>query len=286
MPFTIELDGLQALVTGAGQGVGRAIGLALAQAGATVLVNDIDHARASAVVGEIQVQGGAAEACVFDVTDYDGVLASIAGRRVDVLVNNAGNAGVDGFNFAPFAESSPADWERYLQVNLYGVLHCTRAVLPGMIARERGRVITIISDAGRWGEPSMSAYSAAKAGAAGFTRAVAREVGRSGITVNNVALGTIEPSLPEDGGVGAVSTRAGAAPGDLGLSAVLSPVPDPSELTDEARARRQRQVARYIVRRLGQPDDVAGLVTFLASPLASWITGQTYPVNGGYTVNQ
>jgi NAD(P)-dependent dehydrogenase (short-subunit alcohol dehydrogenase family) len=259
VPFTIELEGRRALITGAGQGIGRGIAHALAQAGAVVVVNDFVPERAQAVVDEIRASGGAAEPAPFDVTDFDAVMAVVASvGPVDVLVNNAGNAGTDGFAFGAFADSQPADWDRYLDVNLYGVLHCTRAVLPGMIEGQYGRVITIISDAGRWGEPFMGAYAAAKAGAAGFSRAIAREVGRHGITVNNIALGTIDSSDP--------ATR-----------------PPP---TQEEAERRQKSLRAYIIRRPGHPDDVVGLVTLLASPLASWITGQTYPVNGGYTVNQ
>jgi 3-oxoacyl-[acyl-carrier protein] reductase len=136
-------------------------------------------------------------------------------------------------------------------------MHCTRAVLPGMIERAGGgRVVTIISDAGRFGDINMAAYAAAKAGAAGFSRSIAREVGRYGITVNNVALGTIRP-----------------------------PSADDSEAeTPEAYERLKKMMSPYIIRRRGEPEDVANLVTFLVSPLASWITGQTYPVNGGYTL--
>jgi NAD(P)-dependent dehydrogenase (short-subunit alcohol dehydrogenase family) len=259
VPFTIDLDGHRALITGAGQGIGRGIAHALARAGAGVVVNDFVAPRAESVVDEIRAQGGVAEAAAFDVTDYDAVIEAV-GRvgPVDVLVNNAGNAGTERFEFRAFAESEPADWDRYLDVNLHGVLHCTRAVLPGMIDRQYGRVVTIISDAGRWGEPYMGVYAAAKAGAAGFSRAIAREVGRHGITVNTVALGTIDSSDPE--------TRA--------------------PQSEEAAERLQWQLRGYIIRRPGRPDDVVGLVTLLASPLASWITGQTYPVNGGYTVNQ
>jgi NAD(P)-dependent dehydrogenase (short-subunit alcohol dehydrogenase family) len=259
MPFTIDLDGHRALVTGAGQGVGRAISQALARAGAEVVVNDFVAERAESVVKEICADGGSADPIAFDVTDYDAVQAAVSQLGgIDILINNAGNAGTEGFNFGPFAESEPADWDRYFGVNLFGVLHCTRAVLPTMIERQNGRVVTIVSDAGRWGEPYLGAYSAAKAGAAAFSRSLAREVGRDGITVNNVALGTIDSSDPE--------TRL--------------------PMSEEQAARHQKQLRLYIIRRLGRPDDVAGLVTYLASPMSSWITGQTYPVNGGYTVNQ
>ncbi len=259
MPFTIDLDGRLAVVTGAGQGVGRGVALALASAGATVAVNDVLPDRAETVAQEIRAIGGRALAAPFDVTDFDGAMSAVAGiGDVDVLVNNAGNAGADGFELAPFAQSAPADWGRYFDVNLFGVLHCTRAVLPGMIERQNGRIITIISDAGRWGEANLAAYAAAKAGAAGFNRAVAREVGRHGITMNCVALGTIE----------------------------AADAPSPGEMSPERRQRMERQLGSYILRRLGRPDDVAGLVVYLASPLASWMTGQIYPVNGGYTVNQ
>jgi 3-oxoacyl-[acyl-carrier protein] reductase len=255
--FNIDLSGSRALVTGGGQGVGRATCLALSAAGAAVLVNDYVAERAESVAGEVRELGGEADPTPFDVTDYDAVMANASDRGIDILVNNAGNAGVQGFNFGPFAESTPADWERYFGVNLYGVMHCARAVVPGMIERQRGRVITIVSDAGRWGEPGMAAYSAAKAGAAGFTRSLARDLGRHGITVNNIALGTIDT---------------------FGLS-------ERAMTPDEAERDRKR-MRPYIIRRPGRPEEVAALVTFLAGPQAAWITGQTYPVNGGYTVNQ
>jgi 3-oxoacyl-[acyl-carrier protein] reductase len=255
--FSIDLSGSRALVTGGGHGVGRATCLALASAGAAVVVNDYVAERAEEVAEEVRDEGGEAESAPFDVTDFDAVMANASDRGIDVLVNNAGNAGVHGFNFGPFAESTPADWDRYFGVNLFGVMHCSRAVVPGMIERGAGRVITIISDAARWGEPGMAAYSAAKAGAAGFSRSLARDLGRHGITVNNIALGTIDT---------------------FGMSE--------RERTPEEEERRKRQFRPYIIRRAGQPEEVAALVTFLAGPQAAWITGQTYPVNGGYTVNQ
>ena len=259
MAFTIGLDGRLALVTGAGQGVGRAIALTLASAGATVAVNDFVAARAESVVDAIRHAGGTAVSAVFDVSDFEGVSAAVDGLgRVDILVNNAGNAGSEQFDLGPFVGTDPADWTRYFGVNLFGVMHCARAVLPGMIERTDGRLVTIISDAARWGEPYMAPYAAAKAGAAGFSRAVAREVGRYGITVNCVALGSMDTA---------------ETPSDTGGS-------------PEQAARMEKQLRNYIIRRRGRPDDIAGLVTYLVSPLASWITGQTYPVNGGYTVNQ
>ncbi|HUZ09450.1 MAG TPA: SDR family oxidoreductase [Acidimicrobiales bacterium] len=259
MPFTIDLEGRLALVTGAGQGVGRAIALALASAGGAVAVNDFVPDRAESVAEEIRAAGGEAVPAPFDVSDFDAVMSAVERvGNVDILVNNAGNAGPEGFNFGPFAQTRPSDWARYFGVNLFGVMHCTRAALPGMIDRQDGRVVTIISDAARWGEPYMGAYAAAKAGAAGFSRSVAREVGRHGITANCVALGSIDPS---EG-------------------------PAEAEATPEEADRLHKQLRGYIIRRRGRPEDVSGLVTFLVSPLASWITGQTYPVNGGYTVNQ
>ena len=172
-------------MTGGGQGVGRAVCHAFAAAGAAVVVNDYFADRAAEVADAIVAAGGVAAACPFDVSDFAAVVRRARGRIrvIDVLVNNAGNSGVvDGdtrptVSMGDFAESEPAAWDRYFAVNLYGVLHCTRAVLPGMIERGDGRVITVISEAGRWGEPRMAAYAAAKAGAAGFTRALARRRG-------------------------------------------------------------------------------------------------------------
>ncbi|OAA25802.1 3-oxoacyl-(acyl-carrier protein) reductase [Frankia sp. EI5c] len=264
MSFTIDLSGRAAIVTGGGQGVGRASCLALAAAGARVVVNDFVADRAAAVAKEIEQAGGSATASPFDVSDYQAVTRAIGAEGIDILVNNAGNAGpaaVDGrgpsVSLGEFADTDPADWERYFAVNLYGVMNCTRAALPHMIGSGGGRIITIVSDAGRVGEPHMAPYAAAKAGAAGFTRAIAREVGRDGITVNNIALATVDT---------------------VGLAELARDSP-------EMRDRIERQLRRYIVPRLGQPDDVSGLVVFLASSAASWITGQTYPVNGGYSVN-
>jgi NAD(P)-dependent dehydrogenase (short-subunit alcohol dehydrogenase family) len=263
--FTIDLAGRRALVTGGGQGIGRATARALADAGASVVVNDVVAERADTVATEIRNGGGEADIAPFDVTDGHAVRAAIEGiGRVDVLVNNAGNAGAEGFApMVPFADTDPDSWDRYLRVNLYGVMYCTHASLPAMIARCEGRIVTIVSDAGRFGDAYLAPYAAAKAGAAGFCRSVAREVGRHGITVNCVSLGSIRTPATASG------PNEPRRPDDQD---------DPD---DEAR----RRLRRYIIRRYGEPADVAAMVTYLASPLASWITGQTYPVNGGYTLS-
>ena len=255
MTVSIDLSGRTALVTGAGQGVGAAVATLLAAAGARVAVNDLVAERADAQAQSLRDAGGDALAAPFDVTDLEMVTESVAGLgRVDLLVNNAGNAGGDSWpGMVAFVETTPADWEKFLRVNLYGVMNATRAALPGMIAGGWGRVVTIISDAARVGEPNMAVYAAAKAGAAGLTRSVANEVGRFGITANNIALGTMRTPLSEASWVGLDEREAAA------------------------------RLKGYAVRRPGLPDDVAALAGYLVSPAASWITGQTIPLNGGYS---
>lgn len=179
--------------------MGRGLALAFAGAGAHVLVNDLRAERSEQVVEEIRAAGGASSSVPFDVTDYGAVAGAVAEHGgVDILVNNAGNAGADGFgDRSRFADSDPADWDMFLRVNLYGVLHCTRAVLPSMIAGRWGRVLTIVSDAARTGDAGGAVYGAAKAGAAGLTRSLAIENGRFNITANNISLGTMRTPLTE-----------------------------------------------------------------------------------------
>lgn len=257
----LDLTGRVALVSGAGQGVGAKTAEYLAAQGASVIVNDYVLERAEEVAAGIQAAGGRAIALQADVTSFEAVAEMVARGSaelgpIDVLVNNAGNAGADpqGVSGKPFWEKDPAEWEPFLQVNLYGVLNCCRAVLPGMIeARNGGRLITIISDAGRVGEPGLEAYSAAKAGAAGLMRALARSVGRFEITANCVAIAT---------------TNTPAVQAMTGNEELM-----------------KRVLKNYIIRRVGEPSDIAAMVTFLASSSAGWTTGQTYPVNGGFSVN-
>ncbi len=258
MSVDFGLSGKRALITGAGQGVGEGIARLLAAAGAEVLVNDLFEERAQEVAGSIVAAGGSAAGAAFDVTDFDVVHEAFARiGQVDILVNNAGNAGADGWGgLASFVDTSPADWSKYLSVNLYGVMNCVHAALPGMIAAKWGRIVTIVSDASRVGEAQMAAYGAAKSGAAGFSRCVAHEVGRHGITVNNISLGTMRTPV----------------------SAGFWDSPDAA-----AKAQQKAMMANYLVRRPGDPDDVAWVIAMLASPRSAWVTGQTIPVNGGYS---
>jgi NAD(P)-dependent dehydrogenase (short-subunit alcohol dehydrogenase family) len=244
-----DLTGRVALVTGAGQGVGAGIARCLAERGATVAVNDVVTDRAAAGAAAIRSAGGRAVAAPFDVTDGATVAAGVAAIAaevgpVDVLVNNAGNAGTPGMVVTPFREMDPALWERFVAVNLFGPLHCTKAVLDGMCERGWGRVITIASEAGVAGTAlGISIYGAAKSGAIGFVRHLALEVAGTGVTVNAVA------------------------PGLMGVQEI---------------SERTRRLAGGIpVGRLGAPEDIGAACVYLASDEAAWVTGQTLNVNGG-----
>ena len=260
MDDILSLGGRVALVSGAGQGVGRQVALHLAAHDCGgVAVNDYHLDRAEAVAEEIRAAGGKAIAVQADVSDFEAVKAMVAKTAAElgpigVLVNNAGNLGANPPAEAakPFWETGPEVWNAAIGVNLYGVINCVSAVIPGMIARQAaGRIVTIISDAGRYGDSGMEVYGGAKAGAAGFTRGAARTLGRHGITANSVAI---------------AATR---------TPATVRMFSDPERM--------KRQFERYIIRRPGEPTDIANMVLFLASDASSWITGQTYPVNGGFS---
>jgi 3-oxoacyl-[acyl-carrier protein] reductase len=235
-----DLTGRVALVTGGGQNVGAGIAGMLAAQGATVAVNDIVAERAAAVAEEI---GGIA--APFDVTDLESVLDGVAaiGRPVDILVNNAGNGGAERMRPQPFREMDREAWEGPIRVNLYGVMHCAKAVVDGMCERGWGRVVTISSGAGTAGvNIGVSPYSAGKGAGIAFTRTLALEVARLGVTCNSLALG-------------------------------LMTNPDQSVTANLARA--------IPVGRTGVPDDIGAACVWLASDEASWVTGQTIQINGG-----
>jgi len=243
-----ELDQKVALVTGAGQNVGAGIARMLAAQGAAVAVNDVRAERAEEVAAAIREAGGRAVAVAFDVTDYDAVVAGVAAAEaalgpIDILVNNAGNGGEHGMRPTQFRDSDPASWRGPIDVNLYGVMHCSRAVINGMVERGRGRIITIASGAGTIGlNIGVSPYAGGKGGAIGFMRHLAVENARAGVTANTLAIGLMT-----------------------------------NESQDVTAA-----LARSIpVGRTGVPDDIAAACVYLASDEASWMTGQTIELNGG-----
>jgi 3-oxoacyl-[acyl-carrier protein] reductase len=239
-----DLTGRTALVTGAGQNVGAGIARMLGGQGAVVHVNDYVPERAEETVAQIIAAGGSAVAAPFDVTDLDAVKAAVAGiGAVDILVNNAGNGGAEGMKTTPFKDMAPEQWEGPIRVNLYGVLNCCHAVVNGMVDRGWGRIITISSGAGTNGVAiGVSPYSAGKGGGLSFTRTLALEVGKTGVTANTIALGLMQVKDPEVTG----------------------------------------HLARGIpVGRTGTPEDIGAAVVWLASDEASWVTAQTIEVNGG-----
>jgi 3-oxoacyl-[acyl-carrier protein] reductase len=268
----LGLNGQVALVTGGGQGVGRQICLELAAEGAQVVVNDLFPERAAAVAAEITAAGGRAWAAPADITKQDEVEAMAAGAAshfgapVTVLVNNAGiipERRDKGGRTPPFLDMPVADWAKIVNLNVYGTMHCCRAVLPGMVERKSGRIVNIISEAGRIGEANMAVYSGAKAAIAGFAKALAREHGRHAITVNSVALGAVSHEGIKDGPLSINAT----VENNEHLGKMLNAYP----------------ISKG-VGRLSRPSDVSGLVAFLASDRALFITGQTIGASGGFTM--
>jgi len=241
----MRLEGRKALVTGGASGIGAAIALRLAAEGAEVWVGDIDTEGAERVAAEA---GG--HAIELDVTDLDAAHAAVeaAGGTLDILINNAGT---DEFGFFP--QTTPEQWQRVIAINLNGVLNCTAAALPGMQAAKYGRIVSISSEAGRVGSKGSAVYSAAKGGVIAFMKAIARENGRSAITANSIAPGPIETPL----------LMGAAQLGEMG-----------EKLIENMKSQTQ-------LRRLGQPEEVAAAVAFLASDDATYVTGETLGVSGG-----
>lgn len=269
--MNLELNGKTALVTGGGQGVGRAICLELAAEGANVVVNDLFADRATAVAAEIAAAGGSAIAAPADIIDPDavrGIIAAVASTfgKVDILVNNAGvvpERREKGGMPPAFRNMPREDWRKIIDLNVYGTLNCCEAVLPGMVEAGSGKIISIISEAARLGEARLAVYSGAKAAILGFSKALAREHGRDRINVNCVALGAVGHEGIKDGPL-----RPGATPENNELLAkMLGAYPIGKGLG-----------------RIGVPTDVSGMVAFLASPRADFVTGQSIGVSGGFAM--
>jgi 2-hydroxycyclohexanecarboxyl-CoA dehydrogenase len=245
------------VVTGGGGGIGGATCRRFAAEGARVAVFDRDLDAAEKVAGAIRDQGGTARAFRCDITDRASVDAAVAeaGAQlgpIDVLVNNAG-----WDVFRPFTKTEPAQWDQLIAINLTGALHMHHAVLPGMAARKQGRIVNIASDAARVGSSGEAVYAACKGGLVAFSKTIAREHARQGITVNVVCPGPTDTALFAD-------YKEGAGNPEKLVEAFTRSIP---------------------LGRIGQPEDLPGAILFFASDDAGYVTGQVLSVSGGLTMN-
>lgn len=246
------LSGKVALVTGGGRDVGGDIARALAAEGAKVAVNyRRSESEAASVVESIKAAGGTARAYQADVSDHAQVKAMtdliVADwGSVDILVNNAGYV-----QYQRFTETTPDDWKAQIDVCLYGAINCCHAVAPFMIRQNGGRILNLVGDSSRIGEANLALAAAARGGTIALGKSLAKEFGRNNITVNTISLGLIETAHSN---------------------------------ADFLEKNREKIVKAYPLRRIGKPEDVAPMVTFLASDAAAWVTGQVISVNGGFSM--
>ena len=251
------LDGKVVVVTGGGGGIGGATAKRFAASGAKTAVFDVNLDAAQTVADAIAAEGGTAQAFVCDITERAGVDQSVAAVReafgpVDVLVNNAG-----WDVFRPFVDTDAELWEKLISVNLVGALHMHQVVLPDMIERRQGRIVNIASDAARVGSSGEAVYAACKGGLVAFSKTLAREHSRHGVTVNVVCPGPTDTALFE-------GYKQGAGNPEKLVQAFERSIP---------------------LGRIGQPDDLPGAILFFASDDAAYITGQVLSVSGGLTMN-
>ncbi len=252
-----RFDDRTVVVTGGGGGIGGATCRRFGREGAKVAVFDLNLEAAEKVVAAIRAEGGQAQAFSCDITDRASVDAAVqaveaAFGPVDVLVNNAG-----WDVFKPFTKTEPPQWDRLIAINLTGALHMHHAVLPGMAARKAGRIVNIASDAARVGSSGEAVYAACKGGLVAFSKTIAREHARHGITVNVVCPGPTDTALFAD-------YKAGAGNPEKLMEAFTRSIP---------------------LGRIGQPDDLPGAILFFASDDAAYVTGQVLSVSGGLTMN-
>jgi len=245
------------IVTGGGGGIGGATCRRFASEGARVAVFDLNLDAAEKVAAAIRDEGGVAQAFHCDITDRASVDAAVAATEsrlgpIDVLVNNAG-----WDVFKPFTKTEPAQWDKLIAINLTGALHMHHAVLPGMAARKKGRIVNIASDAARVGSSGEAVYAACKGGLVSFSKTIAREHARHGITVNVVCPGPTDTALFAD-------YKEGAGNPEKLVEAFTRSIP---------------------LGRIGQPGDLPGAIAFFASDDAGYVTGQVLSVSGGLTMN-
>jgi 2-hydroxycyclohexanecarboxyl-CoA dehydrogenase len=245
------------VVTGGGGGIGGATCRRFAREGAKVAVYDMNLEAAEKVASGIRDEGGQAQAFRCDITDRASVDKAVEATQqnvgpIDVLVNNAG-----WDVFKPFTKTEPAQWDKLIAINLTGALHMHHAVLPGMAARKAGRIVNIASDAARVGSSGEAVYAACKGGLVAFSKTIAREHARHGITVNVVCPGPTDTALFAD-------YKEGAGNPEKLMEAFTRSIP---------------------LGRIGQPDDLPGAILFFASEDAAFVTGQVLSVSGGLTMN-
>ena len=252
----VRFAGKVVVVTGGGGGIGGATSRRFAREGAKVAVFDLNLDAAEKVAADIRSAGGEAEAFACDIArkaDVDAAVAAAEARLgpIDVLVNNAG-----WDVFRPFVKTQPAEWEKLIAINLTGALNMHYAVLPGMAARRSGRIVNIASDAARVGSSGEAVYAACKGGLVAFSKTIAREHARHGITVNVVCPGPTDTALFAE-------YKEGAGNPERLVEAFTRSIP---------------------LGRIGQPDDLPGAILFFASDDASYVTGQVLSVSGGLTM--
>ncbi|MBO9515433.1 MAG: 2-hydroxycyclohexanecarboxyl-CoA dehydrogenase [Variovorax sp.] len=252
-----RFEGKTVVVTGGGGGIGGATCRRFAREGAKVAIYDLNPEAAEKVAGQIRDAGGEAVALRCDITDRASVDAAVEATLqklgpIDVLVNNAG-----WDVFRPFTKTEPAQWDKLIAINLTGALHMHHAVLPGMVARKAGRIVNIASDAARVGSSGEAVYAACKGGLVAFSKTLAREHARHGITVNVVCPGPTDTALFAD-------YKEGAGNPEKLMEAFTRSIP---------------------LGRIGQPEDLPGAIVFFASDDAAFVTGQVLSVSGGLTMN-
>jgi len=249
-----DLSGRTAFITGSGQGLGAVIAHTLSDQGASVILNDLFADRADGVAAEINAAGGKAVTAIADISDLDALRVAkdaaeaAIGSTVDILINNAGIP-AGGMNLEKFLDTDPSTWHRQVDLNGYGTFNTCYVMVPGMLDKGWGRVVTIVSEGGRIGDPGVAVYGAAKAMGMTFMKSLANEYSRFGVNFNSISLGTF------------------GAPGAF------------------SQEHQDRMARNYATKRLGTWADIAPAVLWLASEEAGWVTGQTIPVNGGYATS-